>query len=93
MQGKSGVSNPWNKGTHPYPHVVRGGSWQQDPEELRSAVRLGSHRNWKQQDPQLPKSIWFLTDAKFLGFRVVRPLKVPSAEEMFHYWNNGVETE
>jgi hypothetical protein len=45
------------------------------------------------QDPQLPKSIWYLTDAQFLGFRLVRPLKVPSAAQMFRYWNNGVERE
>ena len=45
------------------------------------------------QDPQLPKSIWYLTDAQFLGFRIVRPLSVPSPEEMQKYWNNGVERE
>ena len=45
------------------------------------------------QDPQLPKSIWYLTDAQFLGFRVVRPLKVPTAVEMQALWNNGVERE
>ena len=56
---------------------------------LRSAV--GSDASWKQQDPQLPKSIWYETDAPWLGFRLVRPVKLPSAEEMYHYWNNGVE--
>jgi len=45
------------------------------------------------QDPQLPKSIWFMTDAQFLGFRIIRPLKVPAAEEMFKYWHSGVEKE
>ena len=45
------------------------------------------------QDPQLPKSIWYLTDAQWLGFRLVRPLKVPSAEEMYQYWNSGVEKD
>ena len=33
------------------------------------------------QDPQIPQSIWYLTDADFVGFRVIRPLKVPTAEE------------
>src|SRR6266851_5192448 len=47
--------------------------------------------SWKQQDPQLPKSIWYHTDAQWLGFRLVRPAKVPSAEEMYDYWNSGVE--
>ena len=60
---------------------------------LRSAARLFSDKTWKQQDPQLPKSIWYLTDAQFLGFRIVRPLKVPPPEELLKVWNNGVERE
>lgn len=77
----------------PYPHTARGGSYDDDVDKLRAAARRGSNPDWKQQDPQLPKSIWYLTDAKFLGFRLVRPLEIPSAEEMFKYWNNGVEKE
>ncbi len=77
----------------PYPHTARGGSFDDDPDKLRAAARRGSNPDWKQQDPQLPKSIWYLTDAKFLGFRLVRPLEIPSAEAMFKYWNNGVEKE
>ena len=33
------------------------------------------------QDPQIPKSIWYHTDALFVGFRVVRPLVEPTEEE------------
>ena len=77
----------------PYPHTARGGSWDDDPDRLRAAARRASSPEWKQQDPQLPKSIWYLTDAKFLGMRLVRPLEIPSAEEMFKCWNNGVEKE
>ena len=33
------------------------------------------------QDPQIPQSIWYHTDALYVGFRLVRPLKEPSAEE------------
>ncbi len=77
----------------PYPHTARGGSFDDDPDKLRAAFRRPSHPDWKQQDPQLPKSIWYLTDAKFLGFRLVRPLEIPSAEEMYKYWNNGVAKE
>jgi formylglycine-generating enzyme required for sulfatase activity len=83
--------NPWNRAIDPYPHAVRGGSWFDAPEKLRCASRVGSDPAWKIQDPQLPKSIWYQTDAQWLGFRLVRPLKVPSAEEMYDYWNNGVE--
>ncbi len=67
--------------------VVRGGSWQDDPEQLRSAARLKSVEAWKQQDPQLPKSIWYLTDALHVGFRVVRPLETPSTEERQAKWD------
>ncbi len=90
------AENPWNKPTKPYPHVFRGGGFDGDvagPEKCRSAARNGSYKDMKQQDPQLPKSIWYLTDAKFLGLRVVRPLKVPTQEEMFKYWNSGTERE
>ena len=85
--------DPWLRATRPYPHVVRGGAWRDLPEDVRSATRLASDKSWKQQDPQLPKSIWYHTDAQFLGLRVVRPLKVPSAEEMYSFWNSGVEKE
>ena len=37
------------------------------------------------QDPQIPQSIWYLTDADFVGFRVVRPLRTPTAEEAKRY--------
>ena len=87
------MTEPWNKATKPYPHAVRGGSWQDEADKLRSACRRGSSADWKMQDPQLPKSIWFMTDAQFLGFRIVRPLKIPSADEMYHYWHSGVEKE
>ena len=90
----SPAANPWNKATKPYPHVARGGSWDdEDPAALRVAARRASKPQWKIQDPQLPKSIWYHTDAQFLGFRVVRPLKTPSAEEMLAYWNSGVEKD
>ncbi|WP_437204707.1 formylglycine-generating enzyme family protein [Planctomicrobium sp. SH664] len=65
-----------------YPRVVRGGSWSDDPELLRSAARVASSDDWKIQDPQLPKSIWWLTDAQFVGFRVVRPFTRPTPEEI-----------
>lgn len=64
-----------------YPRIVRGGSWDDDAPALRSAARLGSNEDWKQQDPNLPQSAWYLTDAQGVGFRIIRPLRVPSAEE------------
>ena len=91
--GNGGTVDPWNKATKAYPHSVRGGSWDDDAGSCRSAARRGSTRAWKMQDPQLPKSIWYFSDAQFVGFRIVRPLKVPPPEQMQKYWTSGVERD
>jgi formylglycine-generating enzyme required for sulfatase activity len=83
------VKEPWAIPNRLYPQAVRGGSWDDDPEALRSAARRGSNKDWKQQDPQLPQSIWYFTDALFLGFRVVRPLVEPSEAEKAKIWDSG----
>jgi formylglycine-generating enzyme required for sulfatase activity len=86
-------SNPWARATTPYPHAVRGGSWNDPAAALTCTARTPSTADWKMQDPQLPKSIWYHTDAQWLGFRLVRPAKIPTAEEMFRYWNSGVHLD
>jgi len=87
------MGNQWVKSTTPYPHTARGGTYDDDAEYLRVASRRPSEPGWKQQDPQLPKSIWYLTDATWLGFRIVRTLEIPTVEEMYSAWNNGVARE
>ena len=52
--------------------MVRGGGFDGDAAQERSAARRFSDKTWKIQDPQLPKSVWYFTDAQFLGFRIVR---------------------
>lgn len=58
-----------------YPHVVRGGSWDDEAVRCRSAARRGSDESWNVLDPQYPKSIWWLSSATTVGFRLVRPLE------------------
>lgn len=58
-----------------YPYVARGGSWDDDAQKLRSAARMASNLEWSVQDPQRPQSIWWHTDATFVGFRLVRPVE------------------
>jgi formylglycine-generating enzyme required for sulfatase activity len=70
--GKPLTSPLEDPGKRLYPHVVRGGSWDDDPAELRSASRRASDEAWSRRDPQNPKSLWWHTDATFVGFRVVR---------------------
>ncbi len=74
------TDNPLAIPTKQFPRVVRGGAWDSDPENLRSAARGLSDRSWQDQDPQIPKSIWYHTDALHVGFRIVRPLVEPSEQ-------------
>jgi formylglycine-generating enzyme required for sulfatase activity len=85
--------NPMVPSTTAYPHAVRGGSWNDDEAAVTCTARVKSDASWKRQDPQLPKSIWYMTDAQWLGFRLVRPATLPSAAEMHRAWNNGVEVD
>jgi len=88
-----GATNPWVPVTKRYPTVYRGGSWNDDPDKLRSAARGKTDPALKMIDPQVPKSLWYFTNASWLGFRVIRPLKTPSVEEMHRYWNMDGDSE
>lgn len=72
-----------------YPRTVRGGGWDKPAAACRSAVREGSTEDWISQDPQFPVSIWYLTDALHVGFRVVRPMQEPTEEEKKAYWESS----
>ncbi len=58
-----------------FPHVARGGAWSDQPVGCRSAARRGSDKTWIKLDPQRPQSIWWLTSAEFVGFRIVREVE------------------
>jgi len=58
-----------------YPYVARGGSWDDPASRLRSAARRASSEDWNRRDPQSPQSIWWFTDATFVGFRLVRAVE------------------
>ncbi|MCA9263258.1 MAG: formylglycine-generating enzyme family protein [Planctomycetales bacterium] len=83
------AQNPLRIPTTLYPRVARGGSWDDDADRLRSAARLASESDWKGQDPQIPQSIWYHTDAQFLGFRIIRPLHEPSDAEKAEKWEKS----
>ena len=52
--------------------VVRGGNYTSDAAEVRCAARAHTqHDAWLKTDPQQPKSIWWYSDIKGIGFRVV----------------------
>jgi formylglycine-generating enzyme required for sulfatase activity len=64
-----------------YPKVLKGGSFAEDAAQLRCASRMKSDPSWNRRDPQIPKSKWWLTEASYVGFRVIRPLQQPSKEQ------------
>lgn len=83
--------NPINIPAELYPRVLRGGSWKDTASKLCCTSREGSQQDWKQRDPQIPKSNWWLTDAPFVGFRIVRPKVQPTKEEIKMYWLEAIE--
>jgi formylglycine-generating enzyme required for sulfatase activity len=66
-----GNAAEWVEGIDGEP-VVKGGSFDDDAEDVHCGARQQETPAWTMSDPQLPKSIWWLTDAPFVGFRVVR---------------------
>lgn len=75
------TSDPLTIPTKRYPRSIRGGSYENDATLLRVYSRQFSDPNWNKRDPQIPKSRWWLTDGAFAGFRIVKPIIQPSAEE------------
>src|SRR5690606_15073907 len=83
---KKVTQNPHEIATEPYPWSLRGGSYYDQAEYLRSASRFGSTENWRMRDPQFPKSLWWNTDAPFVGFRIVRDPTPPTKDTYEIYW-------
>jgi formylglycine-generating enzyme required for sulfatase activity len=81
-QLKGGATDPLIEPISKYPITLKGGHFRDDAGNLRSAARLPSNRKWNARDPQIPKSKWWIADAPFVGFRIVRPVKQPSQAEV-----------
>ncbi len=69
--------------------VVCGGSWQDPVERCRSAARIGSdYDKWQNTDPDLPKSLYWMTDdpALGIGFRLFRSIDELPRERIEQFW-------
>ncbi|MES2809732.1 MAG: SUMF1/EgtB/PvdO family nonheme iron enzyme [Bacteroidota bacterium] len=86
---KDGTANPVATPEKLYPHTVRGGAYNDNATDSRSAARLASNPAWKQLDPQIPKSNWWFPEAPFVGLRLVRPLETPSKEAIDAYYDKA----
>lgn len=67
--------------------VVRGGNFQDDATLVRATARQAADPVWNRRDPQIPKSIWWNADAPFVGFRIMRPAKQPTKEEIRSFFD------
>ena len=77
-----------------YPVVVRGGSWEMEAEQLRSASRLASDDElWKEEDPNFPKSPWWFTNdpARGVGFRLFRSHTPLTDNAIKNFWESTAE--
>lgn len=69
--------------------VIRGGSFNDDPEMLRSAARRGSEdEDWKEKDPNLPLSpFWYASaQGREVGFRIVRSYQPLEDAKIAMFW-------
>ncbi|MBM3860141.1 MAG: formylglycine-generating enzyme family protein [Verrucomicrobia bacterium] len=67
--GETPLANPTGPKTGEV-NVARGGSHSSPPDELRSAARAFKEKGWHMNDPQMPKSRWWLPQIDIIGFRV-----------------------
>ncbi|MBE9663724.1 formylglycine-generating enzyme family protein [Mucilaginibacter myungsuensis] len=86
---KDKSADPVAKPEKLYPNVVRGGAYNDEAKDARSAARTASDPAWKQLDPQIPKSNWWFPEAPFVGLRLVRPSVTPSKEAIDAYYDKA----
>lgn len=78
----------------PSPCVIRGGTWEQDAEDLRSAARMATDdEEWKSEDPNFPRSPWWYTSdpARGVGFRLFRSYKPLPKDKLTKFWEPSAE--
>lgn len=90
-----GVLDVLGKPTVHDSRVVRGGSWQDPAEACRSASRIASnYSKWKDTDPNLPKSPWWMTNdpVRGIGFRMLRSIDELPRDQIEQLWNIDSES-
>lgn len=76
------------------PLMVKGGGWDEDAENCRTAAKMGSSEDdWKEEDPNIPLSPWWFTSypSTCVGFRVVRPLEEVGKKDAVKFYQADIE--
>lgn len=75
------ISNPFGPRTGEE-HSIRGGSYNHSAKQVRIANRDHTRTTeWLFTDPQIPKSIWWYSDSKNVGFRVICEYPIMDKQE------------
>ncbi|HXI00699.1 MAG TPA: SUMF1/EgtB/PvdO family nonheme iron enzyme [Sphingobacteriaceae bacterium] len=80
--------NPAIKPESKHPRTLKGGSYLDNSTSFRSANRIKSDLAWNVRDPQIPRSKWWNADAPFVGFRLVKPKKKITSEEVEKFFSD-----
>ena len=82
----------WPKPERRYNTVIRGGSYEDEPGELRSGARRASHRRMNVRDTSSPgQSPHWESENFWVGFRLVSPMSVPTDAEKQQFWNPDLQ--
>ena len=84
------ISGHWVRPMRKHARTVRGGSFEDYPPQCRCASRQRSDPKWQARDPQIPRSRWWNPDSPFVGFRVVSPVRQPTAAEQAAFWEAAI---
>ncbi len=69
-----------------YPRTIRGGGFESEAKDCRSASRFASNKSLNMDDANLPKSPHWITEY-WIGFRVIAPVKEPTEAEKTKFWD------
>ncbi|TWT42577.1 formylglycine-generating enzyme family protein [Botrimarina hoheduenensis] len=72
-----------------YPMQAKGGHYDSELEEISVTARLVTNPDWKDADPNLPRSPWWFASypSNGVGFRLVRPMMPIDAELASRVWD------
>lgn len=88
------VASAFRWPTQWFGRVAKGGSWELSPAQCRCASRLVSEDDWRNSDPNIPRSPYWHTSypATGVGMRLLMPLRQPATPEgREQFWKADIQ--